>query len=426
MKRYFNRLLASTLVRNAGIITLGTMLSQLIGMAVLPILSRIYTPADFGLLALFVAVASVTATLVPLSYPIRIMLPESDAEASAISQLSLWLSLAMAVVLGILVLLLSDDWAEKLGLLAVKVWMPAAIWTGTATALIGILSFKLNREQQYIRMSLMRIVQASLVAGSGLLFGLCAVEQGLLVAQVIGLSVTVILFGGVLLSGQKLLGIRRLLQVAKAHAKAPRFLLPTALLDVFTLQMPYVLIALWFTAESTGQYRMAYSLLALPGALVGSAVSQVFYKQFSALWPDGFAAKALLLKTWKILALVGIVPLLVIVLLGPEIFAFILGNEWRQAGLMGSILAPMVFFSLIHSPTSVSFLPMGLESKMLYFGISVLIYRPLALYIGYLQHSIYTGLAVFVALEILQMMMFQYIAWQHLSAHINQERKVNV
>ena len=91
---------------------------------------------------------------------------------------------------------------------------------------------------------------------------------------------------------------------------------------------------------------------------------------------------------------------------------------------MASMLAPMVFVSLIHSPTSVSYLPMGLESRMLYFGISVLLYRPMALYIGYIQHSIYIGLAVFVVLEILQMVMFQYIAWQHLNSHINNGKQI--
>lgn len=424
MRKFFNRLLASTFARNAGIITVGTMLAQAIGLAVMPILSRIFTPTDFGLLALFVAVATVTSTIVPLSYPIRILLPEDDNEADAISQLSIFSSLGLGLALGILAYLLSDGWAEKLGLLSVKAWLPAAIWAGTATALIGILSFRMNRHQQYTRMVMMRIVQAIFVAGSGLLLGFWAVNHGLLLAQLIGLSVTVILFAGVLFFGTKWVGLARLREVASIHAKAPRYLLPTALLDVFTMQLPYVLIALWFAAETTGQYRMAYSILALPGALVGSAISQVFYKQFSVIWPDAKAAKALLIKTWKVLALLGLLPLIVVMLFGAELFSFVLGDAWREAGLMASILAPMVFVSLIHSPTSVSFLPMGLESKMLYFGVSVLLYRPMALYIGYIQHNIYIGLAVFVVLEILQMLMFQYIAWQQLNFHINKGKQI--
>ena len=424
MNRYFNRLLTSAFARNVGIITLGTMLAQSIGLAVMPILSRIYTPTDFGFLALFVAVATVASTIVPLSYPIRILLPDDEDEANAVSQLSLFLSLGLGIALAILACLLSADWAEKLGLLTIKAWLPAAILTGTATALIGIYGFRMNRHQQYTRMALMRIVQAIFVAATSLILGLYAVEHGLLLAQVVGLAVTVSLFAGAFFYGNKLLGVGRLREVARIHIKAPAFLLPTALLDVFTMQLPYILIAMWFAAETTGQYRMAFSILALPGALVGSAISQVFYKQFSAVWPDAAAAKALLVKTWKILALLGILPLLVVVLFGAELFSFVLGDAWREAGLMASMLAPMVFISLIHSPTSVSFLPMGLESKMLYFGISVLLYRPMALYIGYIQHSIYIGLAVFVALEILQMLIFQYIAWQQLNFHINKGKQI--
>lgn len=187
-----------------------------------------------------------------------------------------------------------------------------------------------------------------------------------------------------------------------------RYLLPTAILDVFTMQLPFVLITLWFSSETTGQYRMAYQLLFLPSSLVGAAVSQVFFQRMSSIWPDIVAAKVLLIRTWKILALVGLLPLLVVALFGKKLFIFILGENWGEAGLIAVILAPMIFASLIHSPTSVSFIVMGYERLYIYYGIATLLYRSLTLYFGYQLGSIYIGIALFVFFEIVQIMFFNF------------------
>ena len=415
----FRNYFAGSFARNAGTLTLGTMIAQGIGIAVTPILSRIFTPEDYGLLALFSAVTAITATLVTLSYPIRIMLPDHNNDADKIVVLSLVLSFGIGILLLFMVMITPVGLIELIGLGKINSWLPIAVMAGTATAVIGIITYWLNRHAQYKKMASLRVVQAVINACLGLLMGLLFIDDGLLYAQTICLLLTALFFvyfGSLMINPQS---FRNLLYTAKIHNTAPRFIFPTAFTDVLTSQLPFILITQWYAAESAGYFRMAYSLLAIPGALVGGAIAQVFYQRYAAAWPDALAAKALLFKTWKVLTLLGIFPLLIILIFGKEIFSLVLGAQWSEAGMMASVLSPMVFFSLVHSPTSTTMITMGLERQVLYLSLAVLIYRPAALYVGFLYENIYLGLFLFVVLEIIQMLVFQILALQKLNKNIH-------
>jgi O-antigen/teichoic acid export membrane protein len=181
------------------------------------------------------------------------------------------------------------------------------------------------------------------------------------------------------------------------------------------MQIPFFLISSWFSNTMTGNYRMAYSLLLLPSSLIGSSIAQVFFQRFAKIWPDAFEAKKLLLKTWKTLFLIGFIPMLIIIFFGKFIFITALGELWGEAGIIASILAPMVFVSLIHSPTSSTLTVMGYEKLGFYIALTILIYRPLAFYIGYLYHDFYFGLALFTVFEITHYILFQFIAFNKIN-----------
>jgi lipopolysaccharide exporter len=415
----FSRLKQSVFAKNVGILTVGTTVAQVVAIIVTPFLSRIFTPSDYGLLALFSAVLAVTATTVSLSYPIRIILPKTNHEAVRILLISLLLSILLGVILLLLIMFMPNTAIAWMGLDSLGGWIFIAIIAGVVTAMVNAMINWLNRNSEYTKIVLIRIMQSVVAAFLALTFGFLDIQDGLLYSNLLSiLSAIALLF---IISKVKLFktGFIDLLGVAKKHKVAPIFLYPTAMLDVFTNQLPFFLIAMWFTTEITGQYRMAYSLLALPAALIGSAIAQVFYQRFSTVWPDAAKAKELLKKTWLLLASVGLIPFLIIIISGEEIFSFFLGKTWVVAGHMASILALMSYVSLIHSPTSVTMMTMKMDNLLPMFGIATLIHRPLALYLGYINSSIYLGLILFVLFEILHMMCFQYLVLRKLNSSLS-------
>jgi len=56
----------------------GTTITQAIPIAISPILTRIYTPEDFGVLALFVAITAIFGGIANGRYELATMLPKKD------------------------------------------------------------------------------------------------------------------------------------------------------------------------------------------------------------------------------------------------------------------------------------------------------------------------------------------------------------
>jgi lipopolysaccharide exporter len=409
----------SSFAKNVKVLTTGTIIAQGITITVTPILSRLFTPSDYGLFALFGAVSVIVGTIVSLSYPIRIILPNRDHEAIKLLLISLLLSIFLGMTILSVTIFLPDTAIAWLGLDSLEGWIFVAIAVGMVTAIVNAFTYWLNRHSEYKKMAFVRIMQSVIAAAVGISFGLLAVRDGLLYAQAISIFsalVFLIIISKVKFFKASFFGLS---SFARKHKAAPFFLYPTAILDVFTNQLPFFLIAFWFTTELTGQYKMAYSLLALPSALIGSAISQVFYQRFSMIWPDAEKAKALLKKTWFLLAFIGFFPFLIITVSSEAIFSFFLGEKWIVAGQLASILAIMSYVSLIHSPTSVTMITMNMSKLLPVFGLATLIYRPLALYLGYVNLNIHFGLALLVLFEILHIIYFQYLVLSKLNVHIN-------
>ena len=70
----------------SNVITLGsaTVLGQILGVIVTPVLSRLYSPADFGAYQLFISIVTIIAVVSCLSYQIAINLPKKDEDAASI------------------------------------------------------------------------------------------------------------------------------------------------------------------------------------------------------------------------------------------------------------------------------------------------------------------------------------------------------
>lgn len=409
----------SSFAKNVRVLTTGTIIAQGITIAVTPVLSRLFTPSDYGIFALFGAVSAMVGTIASLSFPIRIILPNRDHEAIKLVLISLLSSIFMGMIIVSVTKFLPDKTITWLGLDSLEDWIFWAIAVGTGMSIVSAFTYWLNRHSEYKKMAFVRIIQSIIAAAVGISFGLLAIRDGLLYAQVISIFsalVFLIIMSKVQFFKASFFGLSSL---ARKHKAAPFFLYPTAILDVFTNQLPFFLIAFWFTTELTGQYKMAHSLLALPAALIGSAISQVFYQRFSMAWPDAEKAKALLKKTWFLLAFIGFFPFLIITVSSEAIFLFFLGEKWIVAGQIASILAIMSYVSLIHSPTSVTMMTMQMNKLLPLFGLATLIHRPLALYLGYVNSSISFGLALFVLFEILHIIYFQYLVLRKLNAHIN-------
>jgi O-antigen/teichoic acid export membrane protein len=404
--------------RDVVIMAAGTIVSQGITLLAMPVLSRLYLPEDFGMLAVFMAVSGIAATALTLRYETAILLPKEEEEAKALFKISV----CLALVLGVLAFILSWIFPRKPGLMSVLSalgdWFGVAILCGMISSVIATGTAWYNRQRAYGRIAALRLLQSGSYSMGAILLGWLGIGYGILHAQWFSslLAVAVVLFTlrEVCSSGKNI----GLWQVARNHAAAPKFLLPASLLDVITMQLPVLLIASWFGKDMAGQYSMAWRVLALPLALVGTAMGQVFLQRFAAAWPDAHAARSLLFRTWKSLFIIGAIPMALIMVYGEELFSLAFGAEWAESGKIARILAPMLFAMLISSPTSGILIVMNLQKYSLFFSISFIIYRTASLYFGVVYNNLFYGLMLLSAIEITVIFIYNTIAVKRIAGGI--------
>lgn len=416
IRAFIARFRGSEFAKNTAVLTLGTVVAQGVAIASMPVLSRLYTPADFGLLAVFLAVSSIVATAITLRYETAILLPKDEHESKTLVLLSAVLAVLIGILIGLIAWLLPEAVKSAMGISVLNEWLVLAVLCGTTTALATTGSNWYNRHRAYIKMTTLRITQSGIGALIGIALGLWGFSAGLMLAQIFASLTVAIIVIFSLRSLRENWRNNDFCTIASKHKAAPKYLLPTALLDVVTLQLPVLLITAWFSSEVAGQFSMAWKMLAIPAALVGGALGQVFLQRFAQIWPNAQLARQLLFRTWKILAIVGVLPTILVMMFGEQLFTWVLGSTWASAGEIAVVIAPMLFAMLVSSPTSGIFMVLGLQKYSLFFGISFVVYRTACIYFGVINNNILYGLLAWVLLELLAITIYNLIALKRMEA----------
>jgi O-antigen/teichoic acid export membrane protein len=402
---------AAGFMRDTAVLTAGLMVSQAMMLAVLPLWSRLYAPADFAAWALWSAVVSVVSMLLLMRYDTSIVIAADDNQARALVRVCIALALAGGALLAVVAWYVPVAWLHAVGLSPLGRWAAPAVCAGALAALLAAGQAWANRQGQYGHITASRLILAVVMVVAGTLLGWQQVNGGLLLAPLLaGVAALVVL-------AWRLTPHSGLRAAARAHVNAPRFLWPSAMLDAVTQQIPLWLTALWFTPDLAGQFGLAWRVLALPALMLASAAGSVFYQRFAqAIRSDDHAqAMRLMRGTWRMLALIGVVPALLMLLWGAPLFTWAFGAPWAQAGQMAAVLTPMLWAMLVSSPTSGALIVLGLQKWAPMFGVAMLIYRPAAFWIGAQQGSWMLALALWVVCEIVAIVLYNLLLWRRLS-----------
>lgn len=387
----------------------GLGLAQALTLAVMPLWSRLYSPADFAALGLWMAVVAVVSMALLLRYDTCIVIARDDAEARALLRLCLRLALGGGALLALLAWALPPAWQAALGLQPLGRCLPLAVVGGALAAALAALLAWANRQREYPRISAARVVLAAAAALAGSAFGMVGVLGGLLLAQLVGGV------AGLLALARERGSAEGVAEAARQHVKAPRYLWPSAMLDAITQQLPMLLAVLWFSAEEAGQFSLAWRVTAVPMLMLAAAAGTVFYERFATQAAlDRVAARRLLVSTWFSFAMIGLVPTAVLLLWGEGLFGWLFGPAWRPAGVLAAVLMPMLWAMLVSSPTSGALIVLGLQKWAPAFGMAMLVYRPAALWAGAQQGSLALGLALWAVCELVAIALYNLLLWRTL------------
>jgi teichuronic acid exporter len=117
-------------------------------------------------------------------------------------------------------------------------------------------------------------------------------------------------------------------------------------------QLPVFLLGYLSSTSAVGYYNMNQRILGLPIYFVSNSLGEVFRQRASEDFHQKGSCRPIFIKTLKVLLLLSIVPFAIITLWGQDIFAWALGEKWRNAGVYTQALALMFFFRFIANPLS--------------------------------------------------------------------------
>jgi len=138
----------------------------------------------------------------------------------------------------------------------------------------------------------------------------------------------------------------------KRYKSFPIFSLPTVGIQSLTSNLPNFFFSKAIGNVFLGNYNLSIRMVKSPLDIIGNSTRIVFDQAISYRFSQGINHIDIFLNNFKRLVIIGILPVLIILLFGPNLFSFVFGKEWIEAGKISQILCPVFFFQFITSPIS--------------------------------------------------------------------------
>lgn len=384
----------------------GTAIAQLITIAAIPILSRLFTPEDFGVFAIFLSLTSLATSISGGRYELAIMLPEKNEDAYQIFIISLWF-VAIVSVLSFLILFIFfqpiskylefEDYRYFIFLIPISIF-----FQGT----YKIFNNWFSRFKNFKDVSFSKIFKSVTGVSSKIfLFFINFASLGLALGETIShFFASLYLF--MKNKKQHPINLKYNFKDLKAQMKKykefPLFSMPMAFINSISTNVLVYFLSIFFNSSVVGLYSQANRVINFPLSFLSNSFTSVFYQKITTTNNK----KGLFLYSYFSSFFIALIILLPIVFWGEELFSFVLGKKWGYSGKIAKLLIPLAVASFATRNTSSVLLYLKLQKitliwQILYLLIAVGIFyyfkgqklEEILLYFSFFGAFMYIGLA---------------------------------
>jgi lipopolysaccharide exporter len=356
----FNFYIKVPFISDSATMAAGTAISLVVGIIASPILTRMYSPKEFGVFSLFSTIISTASVIACFCYETAIVLPKKERVAAALLLLCLLLATILSVAASGVIFCYRNSIVKVLNapeLLEFLRWIPLTLF---AVGAYQALNYWHIRRRQFKLISISRALQSITTVGTQIGFG------------GFGSGVAGLIFG--IIFGQFLASwilarkaLKKIVQLVKAESlrlqeftaliyryrNFPLYSSWGALMNTAAFQLVPPLLSTRFGTEMAGLYFLGYRLASIPMSFLGTAVGQVFLQRSADRLAKGAGISELVEKVVGKSIILCLPPFLVLMVIAPRLFSFVFGQEWETAGVYMRLMTPLYFFQFITSPVSV-------------------------------------------------------------------------
>lgn len=407
--------LKSTIFKNIAMLFSSSTIAQMLPVLISPIVARLYNPNDYALLAAFSSITIITTILSTGMYDVAIVLDKDDESAMNTAAASLIFTLSFTLLTAIVILIFSHlivriihnkDIVHYLWLVPVSI---------ISTGLYKILNMWTNRKKRFPRISLNRIYMSILSSFFLLFFGYfrlggLGLVYGVVLSQFV---ITLILLTQTIVDDKSLFGSVTTARIRISFIHHRHFLffnLPQAFLDGFRESSIIIIISNCFGQVILGSFTFAYNILSKCVRFSGESIGQIYYQRASERINTNKSNKDIFRVTSLSLMAISLPIFTIFAIWGHNIFQFVFGEVWIQAGYLTQILALLFFLRFVISPISSTPIIYNRQKQFLIISIIYNVIPPVVLYVAanIFKVNIYYSVLSFVMVSSLSLMILLF------------------
>ncbi len=393
VRQTIKKLTLESFLRNVMVLAGGTLISQVIVLATLPILTHIYSPADYGTYSVFISVIAMLLMVVSLSYEYAITLPEADEEASTILRLSLFICVGVSILSGVGIYALYDPithhWTNQPHLRSYFIIFSLCLF---AAGCYQILSYWSIRKKYFKQLARAKYTQSGSQVLSQLFLSIFHLGPlGLIIGDTLGRAAGLIPQWKLWRRDVKEQAMETTWEDMKEGAyRYRRFPLLASAANVLNsvgLYLPNIMLAAFYGPQVAGWFTLGQRILGSPMTLIGTSVTQVYLSEVSRrIHQDPDKLYSLFLKTVRNVFLFGLVVVIVLDLFAPPLFALFFGSEWQKSGEFMRILSFMYLAQFVANSVGITIDVMERQDLHLYREIARTMIVLFAIFLAHFLH----------------------------------------
>lgn len=341
----FKNLISLKYVKNVSVLMSGTLLAQIIPLLFEPILKRIYTPAEFGELSIFIKIFSIITICMSCSYELGVLIARDKDESNECIEVGFFFNILLIILLEILIYLL-----QKNGIISEKFFFYLLPLSSSFYSIGNLFNNKLIWEEKYKQISLNKFIRRI----TEVVFQILLKSQksiGLIVGSTIGNFFY-------MLYNLRISNIRINLKLSKIkvnifkYSYYPRYnLFPQVFNSLSSIVLDvYVLIK--FSVIEVGYLELTQKILIVPSSLLGEAVSKVFLQNILKKINKKQTIKEDVIKITSLFLIIGGIYFIGIFYFSETIFEIIFGKEWITSAIYAKYMVFYIIVSFVVSPIS--------------------------------------------------------------------------
>lgn len=366
------KLKESEFTRNVFTLFTGSFFAQLIPFLVLPVLQKFYySPADFGILAVFVSICELFSGIACLKLEFGIVLQRSVRKAINLAFTALQISWVTATLSLGVVFLFKEQIAYRADAVQLENYLFLVPFYVLFVGFNDVLTYWFNRKKAFKTLAFSKTAQAVSAESTKLIGGVFKVDFfGLLVGRVFGLfAVSIYLAKHFWKKDRKAL---RLIRASERKVSIQKnkdyifFTTPSVLLGSLINLVYIQLFLYYFGKDIVGQIGVSMTYLSAGFGVISVSFSQVFYSKLAET-----AGRENLLKMYvrfaRNLAFLACIPILGLYLLPVKLVVYFLGENWSELVPIARIMVIWLAVWFVSSSLSFIYMRLGKQKIMLLF-----------------------------------------------------------